>query len=212
MFSFYRPPVAAVRYVKEADLYGIYRYITEPRYAKAETDTLRGILNEEEHKHYKATHFAYCLFSGTFGTNRRNDGLQRHSGLICFDFDHLTNKDDVKRMLINDAHFETLLLFTSPSGSGLKWVIGIDLAQCTHEQWFNGVSNYLQSTYGLIADTACRNVARACFLPHDPECYLAPRLHRELVRIDQENSKAGALVALATSLNANIHIENYEQK
>lgn len=217
-FSFYYAPVREVRYGKEADIYGIYRYISEPRYAKRQTDTLRAIANEEERKLFKSNHFAYCLFSGTFGANRRNDGLQHHSGLLCLDFDHLKDIETAKRQLLSDPYFETLLLFVSPSGSGLKWVIpiGNDLAPITHEKeealrahdlWFQAVANYLQATYGITADTACRNVARACFLPHDPDCYIAPRLHRTLAKIDNDAQCAGKLVQLATSLAAaNIQI------
>lgn len=171
-FSFYRPPVNRVNYVKEADLYGIYRYITNPCYAKTQTDTLRAICNSEERKQYKATNFAYALFSGSFGVNRRNDGLKQHSGLICFDFDHLTDIGQTQQQLLHDAHFETLMMFVSPSGTGLKWVIPIDLSVCSHEQWYTGVSNYLIATYAIHTDPACRNVARACFLPYDPNCYI----------------------------------------
>lgn len=212
-FSFYYAPVREVRYVKEADIYGIYRYISDPRYAKHPTDTLRAIADEDERKLFKSTHFAYCLFSGTFGTNRRNDGLQHHSGLLCLDFDHLQDLETAKRQLLSDPYFETLLLFVSPSGTGLKWVIpiGNELAPMphtkeealqAHELWFQAVANYLQATYSLTADPACRNVARACFLPHDPDCYIAPRLHRPLAKIDNEATCPGALLKLATSLAA----------
>lgn len=216
-FSFYNPPVGRVNYVKEADLYGIYRYIVEPKYAKRQTDTLRTIISDEERKRYKANNFAYCLFSGTFGVDRKNDGLQLHSGLLCLDFDHLNQVvftdnarlDEVRRILINDPYFETLLLFVSPSGNGLKWVIPIDLEKATHEQWYTGVSNYIRATYGLQADPACKNVARACFLPHDPDCYIAPRLHREIAHTIEVNP---AVEDLMVSLGAtNIKIENNEQ-
>lgn len=209
-FSFYNPPVGRVNYVKEADLYGVYRYIVDPKYAKRQTDTLRTIISDDERKRFKANNFAYCLFSGTFGANRKNDGLQQHSGLLCLDFDHMDDAGQLtvaRSALLNDQYFETLLLFVSPSGNGLKWVIPIDLEKATHEQWYTGVSNYLRATYGLQADPACKNVARACFLPHDPDCYIAPRLHRELSALDAEFGTEGALTDLATMLGAtNIQI------
>ena len=120
--------------------------------------------------------------------------LVEHSGLICFDFDHLNHPEEVRRILLADTYFETLLLFVSPSGNGLKWVIGIDLQQASHEQWFQAVSNYLKFTYQLDADPACRNVSRACFLPHDPECYIAPRLLPELKQVLQTNPEVEELM------------------
>lgn len=248
-FSFYNPPVGRVNYVKEADLYGIYRYIVDPKYAKRQTDTLRTIISDDERKRFKANNFAYCLFSGTFGTNRKNDGLQQHSGLLCLDFDHMDDAGQLtasRSALLNDQYFETLLLFVSPSGNGLKWVIPIGneflpigapdatrescvgesegrgrfkgsggaspreprAVREAHEQWYTGVSNYLRATYELQADPACKNVARACFLPHDPDCYIAPRLHRELAPMVAENP---CVLDLMNQLCAtNIKIENNE--
>lgn len=243
-FSFYNPPVGRVNYVKEADLYGIYRYIVDPKYAKRQTDMYRALLHGSSlapfgervplggkgAAAFKAANFAYCLFSGTFGTNRKNDGLQQHSGLLCLDFDHLDTSsvpigpNDIsslradtagqltasRSVLLSDPYFETLLLFVSPSGNGLKWVIPIDLDKATHEQWYTGVSNYLRATYGLQADPACKNIARACFLPHDPDCYIAPRLHRELAPMVAENP---CVLDLMNKLCAtNIKIEQNEQQ
>ena len=241
-FSFYNPPVDRVNYVKEANLYGIYRYIVDPKYAKQQTDTLRtlggtnatplscvgesgglGRFNcsegaslrdqrterENARKRYKATHFAYCLFSGTFARNRRNDGLMQHSGLICIDFDHV-NPDELLPTLLSDPYFETLLSFRSPSGDGRKWVISIDLQKATHEQWYTAISNYLRATYCLQADPACKNVARACFLPHDPECYIAPRLHRDLEPTINENPAIAELMRSIGATNICITPKNDE--
>ena len=96
------------------------------------------------------------------------------------DLDHVGDVDGLKRKLIADGLFRTLMVFRSPSGDGLKWFIGIDLQRCSHRQWFDAVRNYLLSpAYGLTsgqADPSVRNESRACFLCYDPEVYVNPRL------------------------------------
>ena len=78
----------------------------------------------------------------------------------------------MRRTLIADSLLATRLLFTSPSGDGVKWVVEIDTCEAPHREWFHSVSNYLSSRYHLESDAKCANESRACFLPHDPECYI----------------------------------------
>ena len=61
------------------------------------------------------------------------------------------------------------------SGDGLKWIININTAEVSHEEYFNAVANYLRQTYGLEADKSGKDVSRACFLPYDPEAYINPK-------------------------------------
>lgn len=186
-FSFYLAPATRVRYYKEATIADIYRCLTDPRVAKKQTECIRLLTGKEQRAEYKRNAFHYCTFSGTFGTQRKNDALQAHSGYQCHDFDHIGDLEGTKRLLLSDPEFETLLLFTSPSGQGLKWVIETDLGKATHGEWFNAVSNYLRATYGLQTDPACKNVARACFIPYDPDAYIAPRLLPEVQPLAEAN-------------------------
>lgn len=206
--SFYLAPATCVRYYKEATILDIYRCITDPKVAKRQTETLRQLTDKDQRAQYKKTAFNYCTFSGSFGVNRKNAALQQHSGLICFDFDHIGNVEETKRLLLSDTRFHTVLLFTSPSGDGVKWVIAIDLDRADHLTWFQAVSNYLQATYGLTTDPACKNVARACFIPYDPECYINPTLLPEMQAVAEQNP---SILDLAQKLGAvNIKIESYE--
>ena len=138
------------------------------------TQTLRSITDEQQHRKYKGEHFAFALFSGLFNA-RKDSGLIQHSGLICIDFDHLgARKDEVSLMLINNPYFETELLFTSPTGDGLKWWVEVDLARADHRTWFNAIRRYVAEAYGVQLDETCVNPSRACFLPYDKECYVNP--------------------------------------
>ena len=105
------------------------------------------------------------------------NGLLQHSGLLCFDFDHLGGNENLwkaRHLLEQDRYFETMLMFTSPRGDGVKWVTHIDLSRGSHEKWYRAVRNYLLQTYGLEADSAPANVASACFLCWDANMVINP--------------------------------------
>ena len=121
----------------------------------------------------------YCTFSGTFSV-RREDKLIRHSGLLCLDFDHLPDVEGLFPELLQDEYFDTMLLFRSPSGDGLKWIIPTDLTECSHADFFRSVSAYIAETYRVSVDSSGKDVCRACFLPYDPGAYLSPDFSQAL--------------------------------
>jgi hypothetical protein len=142
-------------------------------YAKQRTEKLRSIRDAKQARQFKAANFDYCTFSGTF-TSRSDKALVKHSGLLCLDFDHLNNVQTLFQRLLNDDYFDTQLLFRSPSGDGLKWIISIEDNPTTHSNFFTAVANYILQTYGIVVDKSGRDISRACFLPYDPNAYLNP--------------------------------------
>lgn len=169
-FSFYNPPATNTEPLKDFTLIDAYDYIKGDS-ARLATETLRGITNVDRAKLYKRTHFAYCTFSGTFSA-RANDKLIDHSGLLCVDFDHVHDWQGLHDALLQDEYFDTQLLFRSPSGDGMKWIVKIDTATVSHGEYFDAVSAYCDSTYGLRPDKNCRDVSRACFMPFDPDVFI----------------------------------------
>ena len=99
-----------------------------------------------------------------------------HSGLLCLDFDHLSDVQSLFERLLIDEYFETQLLFRSPSGDGLKWIVPINVAELPHGDYFRAVANYVRSVYGVEVDKSGRDVSRACFLPFDPQAFINPNL------------------------------------
>ena len=171
-FSFFKAPVRNVTPYKQISLLDTWRYITG-RYARRRTEELRLIRDPKRARMFKAEKFDYCTFSGTFSV-RREDKLLNHSRLLCLDFDHLPDVEELFRKLLQDEYFETMLLFRSPSGDGLKWIIPTDLTECSHTAFFRSVSAYIAQAYGIPVDQSGKDVCRACFLPHDPQAYLNP--------------------------------------
>lgn len=171
-FSFFSSPITNTKPSKNFTLLDAYYYIKGDT-AKERTKKLRSFVDAKQSRMFKAANFDYCTFSGTFAT-RTDKALINHSGLLCIDFDHLQNLDSLRSQLLQDEYFDTQLLFRSPSGDGLKWVIEIDISQTPHADYFRAVANYLFQTYGVEADKSGKDVSRACFLPHDPNCFINP--------------------------------------
>lgn len=170
LFSFFPSPITNTKPSKNFTLLDAYYYIKGDT-AKERTKKLRSFGDAKQSRMFKAANFDYCTFSGTF-TTRTDKALINHSGLLCIDFDHLQNLDSLRYQLLQDEYFDTQLLFRSPSGDGLKWVIEIDISQTTHADYFRAVANYLFQTYGIEADKSGKDISRACFLPYDPNCFI----------------------------------------
>jgi hypothetical protein len=175
--SFFKAPVRNVFPSQIKPLGEIHQLIISDSYKKA-TEELREIEDIKERRKFKANRFDYVTFSGVF-ERRNNKYLQKHSNLITIDFDHLEDLNKVREQLLNDPYFDTELLFVSPSGDGIKWIIRIDLEEATQAEYFLAISNYLKQTYNIEVDASGKDVSRACFLPHDANAILHKR-HRLL--------------------------------
>lgn len=173
VFSYFDKPVTNVIPRSNRSLVEVYHSIKGGEFSK-QTKQLRGLSDQVAARKYKAANFDYVTFSGIF-SKRQDAGLVRHSGLITIDFDHIDNPDFLKNKLLNDRFFDTELLFTSPSGHGLKWVILSDLTQVSHQDYFKAIENYIKHTYNLYIDPSGKDVSRACFLPHDPKVFINPK-------------------------------------
>ncbi len=110
------------------------------------------------------------VFAGLF--NKRNsNGLKTHSGLMCFDFDNYPSKEELeKQREILKQNKHVVLLFTSPSGNGLKAVVKVskDLNKQTHPQVFKSFNKVFKYDY---FDISCSNIDRVCFESYDKDIY-----------------------------------------
>lgn len=110
------------------------------------------------------------LFNGIF-IERTDNSLEEHSGCCILDFDKYPNEETMnleRERLINDKH--VLMVFTSPSGNGLKALIRIPKSnKSEHKRRFNAFRKYFESDY--FDEKNC-NVSRVCFESYDPNIYL----------------------------------------
>ena len=182
-FSFFKAPIKNTIPHKTVSLVQVYNAITG-EYYKQNTEKLRSISDTVQARKYKAANFDYCTFSGVF-TARNDKSLVTHSELMCIDFDHVQNIDTLRQALLADEYFDTQLLFVSPSGDGLKWIIEIDIRKAPHGEYFASVANYILQTYSVEVDKSGKDISRACFLPFDPNAFINPLL---LNKHEQENT------------------------
>ena len=170
-FSFFKAPIKNVKSHKSITIRDAYNYIVGP-YAKERTEELRNLLADKSRARiYKAANFDYVTFCGEFDVTS-NNSVKKVSGLLCIDFDHVEELEVLFTKLLNDEYFNTALLFRSPSGDGLKWVIEIPPKELPHPFFFQAVENYIFETYGVIIDGSGKDISRACFLCYDPNAFI----------------------------------------
>ena len=174
-FSFFKAPITNIYPDSVMNPFDAYYYIKNGDAAE-QTWQLRQIANEKEFRRYKATHFDYVTFGGQFSARSECHQIEL-SGYIVFDFDHVAVKPTREKLLSLEA-FETVLLFTSPSGEGVKWVVKNN-SGLEHRDFFRAVSNYLSMEHELEVDPSGKDLARACFLPYDPDVYINPYYKQE---------------------------------
>ena len=145
---------------------------------KALVDQIRSAPDKDTRSQLKSRLPAVTA-SGRF-SKRASAALLEHSGILIADLDLDDNEH-----LFTDEHMATTrsrlcadsmvhFLFKSPSG-GLKVGVKINATDsATHKAAFVTVRDWFLDSHGLVIDKACSDVARLCFLSHDPNaCYNA---------------------------------------
>ena len=111
------------------------------------------------------------LFSGHF-KQRNTEGIEQHSGILVADLDGLEagRIEELRASLREDLH--VLLCFLSPTASGLKVGFRVPADADRHADSFAAVATHVKEKYGEDIDQACKDLARLCFVSHDPELYV----------------------------------------
>lgn len=106
-------------------------------------------------------------WSGAF-TQRKADKIELYSGLMCIDIDKLpaSKLELIKERLRLDQY--TFLVFTSPSGNGLKVVIKVGGDTEDHTPNFLALEKYFYNEYNISIDQSGKDCSRLCFLSFDP--------------------------------------------
>ena len=200
--SFFKAPIWNKQPLKVVSLFWVWLYVTmkwmqlcvDPdRNASlsSKTEQLRSLTSDEAQRQFKGKNFDYITPAGIF-TYCDDKSMVEPSDVLCIDLDHLDDDSqamkrklspvEMKQLLLADPYWgdKTLLMFTSPRGHGVKWLIEIDLSKCDYTTWFNAVRNYLMQIYGLgekQVDSSVANISHACFISYDPDAYLRHDLY-----------------------------------
>ena len=141
-----------------------------------QNSTDKAIVNAQKKK------LDYFTFSGVF-EQRKADGLISHSGLICLDYDDVENLEKFKSNVYTNAF--TLIAFVSPSGKGIKLIIGINTTD--NKLAWNALNAYFKKITGIEADKSGTDVCRACFVSYDPDIYYNP--NAKIFEIKEDKTK-----------------------
>ncbi|TVT39656.1 hypothetical protein FNT36_18620 [Hymenobacter setariae] len=176
LFSYYRGGITVTAPYKTITPAQLFAVLTSDRH-RATTEALRAAPVGSPQRTELKKSLDYVTPAGTF-TRRANGALAEASGLLVLDFDHLLDLPAARAALLADADVgpAIALLFTSPSGDGLKAIVETDPVG-SHLENFQFCAEHLTEHYadlGLIPDKSGKDVARACFVPYDPAAWLAP--------------------------------------
>lgn len=162
-FSFFNAPVKNVTPSKNVTLKEVHSLIIGDKY-KDTTLKIRTATGSNKST-IKTQQLDYVTFAGTF-SKRANNSLLTRSNYICIDVDDVD--DVVFAKLKIRSGIEPALLFTSPSGNGVKTIYRIDPEAGTHNEYFTAIFNYYTTFLNIDIDPSGKDISRACFLCHDP--------------------------------------------
>ncbi len=161
----------------EYTLQDVYGLITGESLRNQTEEFRKRKFGRDNASRFKLVNFPAVTFSATF-TYRNEAGVKEVNNLLVLDFDDVGDEVDVmrlKRSLLSDECFDTQLLFVSPSGRGVKWVIEVeDWCGMSRAEFFRNLCKYIESVHGHGPDPSGKDVARLCFLCYDAECFINP--------------------------------------
>ena len=129
---------------------------------------IRNTKDKEQRNKLKQNLPSIC-FSGTF-TQRNDNSLNEHSGLICLDFDgYVANRDMLQEKERLTKNKYVYSVFISPSGKGLKALVKIPTQPEQHVNYFKSLEVYFKSPQ---FDTTSKNISRVCYESYDPLIYI----------------------------------------
>lgn len=186
-FSFYKAPIKNIKPLKIVTLEDVFKLITSNEYEQ-QTQEHRAILDKKKSSIYKSQNFDYVTFNGIF-EERADAKLVKLSGFFSIDIDNIGNNlNKIKNRILNDKELLANLVFTSPSGNGLKIIVRIDISivnlnakgKILDNIW-QAVNSHIGKKYndlikpnekGEYIDSSCKDLSRACFLCQDKEAYI----------------------------------------
>jgi hypothetical protein len=166
--------------------------------------------NVRSGKWSKTEKLPYITPSGCF-TKRKASEIVSYSGIVSIDADDVNT--DLKHVIFADKFLNPAFIFVSPSKKGLKVFIRIRNSEASfHDDYFRVLSAYFKSQYGIVVDSACRDISRACFLCHDCEALFSLFgcvSHTDLLRkLPPEPPEPPAVISLLHSLYSRFYHGN----
>ncbi len=189
--SFFKPPIAtftdergtkisaSMKPVAVATLKQVYNFITSNEVLEACSAQVRAA---PDISLAKKTLLPFVTPCGVF-SYRKGDRLLSLSGLLPVDVDKLDSMEEAEEMrdlLFNDPYLDVQLAFVSPSGKGVKAfipyptenikepLVEVPAFACSAMTYVHLLYDRPGEGTAKGVDTSGKDLARACFLCHDP--------------------------------------------
>jgi len=163
----------------DAPLLPLLRSIKGPDW-KVQIDRYRKRLQEngkaDERTQCLKKHLPAVMFSGRFERRSRKH-LTRHSGLICVDLDHVPSPAHAREECAVSPH--CVAAFISPSGDGVKAIFACNPCEPHARSWLavrKHVVEHLGVEIAGAVDEATKDVARLCYVSHDPDAFITTNM------------------------------------
>lgn len=147
----------------------VYKAIQTGKYAKL-ISQIRQEKNKENRRKLKLQLPAFTA-SGLYSGKAQGQPITT-TGLIQIDIDELNYQQlaTTRQLLENDPY--TSMLFTSPSGNGLKILVRIAYSASSFLTHFYALESWYNKQYKIQIDSKCKNINRLCFLSSDPNIFV----------------------------------------
>lgn len=175
-FSFYRKGILSTIPDDSITIEDMYNLIKSDTF-KSQCDAIRNVHADDEKilkqlRNQLKKNLSYVTPTGIFSA-RNNASLISFSNYAPIDID-MYRTNTLFESLKKDKYI--CLLFTSPSGEGLKAIIKIPNKE-DYELYVYGFYKYLEDNYKIPVDkldSKTRDISRACYLSYDTNAYLNP--------------------------------------
>ena len=164
-FSMFPAPVSVTKPFKSVTIEEVHQMITGDS-LKSITEKIRSGKADKGNVLPSVTFSAIC-------SKRCKKGVLEYSTLMVFDVDKLDFASTLKWRISIDVFLKAVLVFISPGGKGVKFVVRIkDGKPEEHELYFKAVAHYMKGVFGIRVDESGKDISRLCFLCWDPAaCY-----------------------------------------
>lgn len=134
---------------------------------------IRNTVDEEKRKKLKAS-LPSVVFGGIFKDRVRKANLVEKTGLIGLDIDGLdvSELNTIRALLEKDPY--SIIVNISAGGKGFCVVMKYKVTNDFTET-FAAIEKYYLEQYGIVLDSACKNINRLRFISYDPDIYYSTK-------------------------------------
>ena len=152
-----------------------------------------------------------AIFQGTFEPTRKAENIQKSSGLMIIDLDHLTDDEsEALREKLRSCPF-IFAAWRSPR-NGVKALFKVDFSNdAEFKAAYRAIAAYLQTEFSLEIDPTGKDVSRGCFTSADPNLWTNASAEKFCYSMPEAEPVAAATrkTPVVIAIRSNPRLEGY---